>query len=273
MSNPNRALQIAAKELHVRLIGEIKYGWEQKTVGSTVVSADGARGWLRIQMRAKTEETSRLWTGIKESEYIGGILKPAVIRDMEWEYDGYVWRADLMTYIPHKVCSRTPELREPLALGREWYHELRTSLERLAQCETTRIAVSQEYITRRIHERFGEHVETCISEWTTVHSDVHWANLTQPECWILDWEGWGKGPYSFDAAFLYCYSLLEEKNAEKIHSLFSDWLDTHDGYISQLFACTELMNMTEKEGSHPDLYPFLSEKAKELLCHIYIDPV
>lgn len=268
MSNPNRALQIAAKELHVRLIGEIKYGWEHRTVGSTVVSADGARGWLRIQMRSKTQEVDRLWTGIKDSELIGGIFKPAVIRDLEWEYDGYVWRADLMTHISQKICARTPELREPLTPGREWYQELRTSLERLATHPTNRVAVTQEFITHRIQERFGEQINTEISGWTTIHADVHWANLTQPECWLLDWEGWGKGPQALDAAFLYCYSLLEHKTAERVYSHFSDWLNTPDGYISQLFACTELMSMTEKEGSHPDLYPLLTQQAQRLLGQV-----
>ena len=143
MLNPNRALQIAAQELHVRLVGEIKYGWEQKTVGSTVVSPDGARGWLRIQMRQKTVDPTNIWTGVQESEYITGVLKPAVYRTIEWEYNEYLWQASLLAYIPHKVCSRTPELREPLLLAREWYQELRTSLERLSQFDTTRIAVTR----------------------------------------------------------------------------------------------------------------------------------
>lgn len=264
MSNPNRALQVAAHELGVRLIGEIKYGWEQKTVGSTVISDDGARGWLRIQMRPKIKDVDRFWTGIKESEYIGGVLKPTVIRELEWEYDGFVWRADLITFISQKVCSRTPELREPLSLTREWYHELRTSLERLAQYDTARIAVTQEFISRQIHERFGDHIHTDITDWATIHADIHWANLTQPECWILDWEGWGKGPRALDPAFLYCFTLLEQKNAEKIYTHFSDSLDTRDGALCQLFACAELMRMTEQEGAHPDLYPYLLERSKKI---------
>lgn len=268
MLNPNRALQIAAQELHVRLVGEIKYGWEQKTVGSTVVSPDGARGWLRIQMRQKTVDPTNIWTGVQESEYITGVLKPAVYRTIEWEYNEYLWQASLLAYIPHKVCSRTPELREPLLLAREWYQELRTSLERLSQFDTTRIAVTQEEITSVIHQRFGSHVETIVSEWGIIHGDITWANITHPECWIFDWEGWGKGPKSLDIAYLYCYTLLQKKNAERIYAHFLDWFESRDAVITQLYVCSVLMKQTETEGAHPDLYPYLVQRSEELLQRI-----
>lgn len=265
MTNPNKALQIAAQELRVRLVGEIKYGWTQKSLGSTVISADGALGWLRVQFRERDTQPNLLWSGNQESEHIGGILKPAVIRGIEWHYNDYIWRADLMTHISQKPCSRTPELRTDISLGREWLNELRMSLERLGRYNTPRTAVSQEAITHAIHQRFGDHIYTHISEWATIHGDMHWANITYPECWVLDWECWGTGPKALDASFLFCYSLLNKKIAERIYQRFADWLNTQDGYIAQLFACSEIMTMAESDGSHPDLYPFVVERARSLL--------
>ena len=42
-----------------------------------------------------------------------------------------------------------------------------------------------------------------ITDWTTGHGDLHWANLTSAPLVILDWEGWGRLPVGYDIGLLH----------------------------------------------------------------------
>jgi hypothetical protein len=35
---------------------------------------------------------------------------------------------------------------------------------------------------------FGVTVNLPSLAWTTAYGDLHWGNLTTPQCWLLDWE-------------------------------------------------------------------------------------
>ena len=48
--------------------------------------------------------------------------------------------------------------------------------------------LSQERVTATIERVFPGGVETTVTEWAVAHADLAWANLTGPECWLLDWE-------------------------------------------------------------------------------------
>ncbi|MER6781217.1 MULTISPECIES: phosphotransferase [unclassified Streptomyces] len=68
-----------------------------------------------------------------------------------------------------------------------------------------REAVREEYLRRVIPEFTGHQVDTVT--WSTTHGDLHYGNVTRRPH-ILDWEGWGRAPYGYDAVTLYVYALL-----------------------------------------------------------------
>ena len=263
--NVDKGLEVAASELGLSLSGEPRYGWHRKSVGSCVKGANGEH-WLRVQYRPLDAAPDKLWSGASDASTVTGVNKPNVLSSSEWEDDRWRWRADIMSLISFAVCSQTPEIRTPLSLSDDWYKGLRTSLENLAKHDTERVNTRQDLITRRISERFGSHIDTQVQSWTTLHGDIHWANLTQPDCWILDWECWGRGPFGLDAAFLLCFSMLRPEITRKVMETFNDWLmETDDGVRAQLFVCAELLRMAELYGDHRDLAVHLLEHAEHLL--------
>lgn len=48
--------------------------------------------------------------------------------------------------------------------------------------------MTQALLTDAIIGAFGDGIDTSVSEWAVAHADISWANLTAPECWLLDWE-------------------------------------------------------------------------------------
>lgn len=262
-----QALQSAADRFNFQLLGECRYGWGGKSAGSAAVglSVDD-RVWLRVTSRAVASAPWGLWTGVADASRIEGVAKPRLLSQIEWREGDLVWRADVESFVSDPVCSTTPELREQLLPSAQWFASLRRSLESLQRYHTTRVNTRQDLITRRIREYFGQRARTNVEKWTTVHGDVHWANLTHPCCWILDWEGWGSGPFGLDAAFLLCFSLLQPATADLVRRAFADWLDPPDGRLSQLLACAELIRMSDMYGDHEDLRPLLVGHAERLLA-------
>jgi thiamine kinase-like enzyme len=142
-----------------------------------------------------------------------------------------------MTLLPGEPCSPSNVLRTEIALRTEiklsdgWCSDLRRSLRQLASAPTTRINVTQTRVNGLVRAAFGQHHSLQINHWETVHVDVHWDNLLQPQLGILDWEMWGKGPAGTDVATLYCCSLLSPEISHRVHSEFSEILDSPDGTI------------------------------------------
>lgn len=239
------------------------FGWHDKSMGTPVRDGE-ARRWLRVQWRVRNTVSDKLWYGNWDARDIEGVRKPRVLRSEEWITDGVEWRADLMDYVHSRPCSPTPPLLHAISLSGAWWSSLRHSLDSLARHPTERVAIRQDLVTRRIGEYFGAGMPAEVRAWTTVHSDLHWANVTAPECWIVDWEAWGRGPAGFDAALLLCYSLAQPDVAWTIRTRFADWLDTPDGSVAQAFACAELLRMAELHGDHPEIYPHLQDFANQL---------
>jgi hypothetical protein len=258
-------VEIALDRLSLTFDGCLKYGWHHKSAGCRVTTATGEHLWLRLQSRASDSEPNKLWFGLQEADRIPISNKPQLKKVDEWNEKDRIWRAELMTYIPFEMCSPTCELKSPLRLESTWYKTLRESLDILSRVETARVNARQDLITRRLRERFGNQIEFNVEVWSTAHGDIHWANLSYPECWIFDWEAWGLAPLGLDAATLYCFSLMQPEIAEQVSIVFKDLLETPDGIRSQLFLCSELMRMSELYGDHPHLYPYLQKLSKDLL--------
>lgn len=257
-------LRKAAGRLDVLVEGQPVFGWHQKSIGARVLDRRGTKRWLRLLAWGKEQSNDRLWTGLKASASIQGVRKPLWLRDCEWEEGVLRIRSDLVEYIDDRTVSDTPELRFDLELRAGWLPSLRSSLQALHKSATDRIAIRQDLVTRRLRERFGDRVDAEVREWEPSHGDLHWANLTRNECCLLDWEAWGIAPKGFDVALLFAFTLQSPETANAVSRIFEDWLDCEAGRKAQMFACAELMRMTELYSDHEGLYEPLSMLAASL---------
>ncbi|GAA4612302.1 phosphotransferase [Saccharopolyspora hordei] len=251
----------AAEHFGVTVTGEPVFGWRLRSISAPAASPDGHR-WLRVVSEQVQWAEGDWWTGNADANAITGIRKPRVLDVVEWEVPGVRrQRAELMTYVPGRRCSDTDVLRAEVDLPAEWWGELRRSLDVLRATPTTRIRKDAPGIRKAVHDALGLSIE--VAEWETVHGDLHWANLLQPELGVLDWELWGRGPVGTDAASLYCYSLLSPRTAATVRAAFADVLDTPTGTTALLYVAARLLRRTSM-GDHPELASQLHRLVDEL---------
>lgn len=264
----NDALATAAAAFDLTVTGTPVFGWNGRSVGASATRrSDGTQRWLRVVTEHVSWACGDWWTGNADAADIEGIPKPSVLAVRQWNDDGQVLRAEVMTHVSSRPCSTTAEVRRRLDLPPRWWTGLREAVDRLAEVRTTRQTVDQERVSGRLRIFFGDRLDTTVTHWTTAHGDLHWANLTRPYLTILDWELWGRAPYGYDAATLYCYSLLEPDVAEAVGSTFADVLRTPEGIHTQLYVITRLLLRAE-HGDHPDLVIPLHRHARDLLAAV-----
>lgn len=259
------ALETAAAQQGLEISGPVVFGWKDRSIG-----APAGRGpareqrWIRIVTEHVSWAHGDWWTGNQDASSITGIRKPQVLATREWQDGNRRLRMEVMTYIPGKTCSDTPELSQDLELPDDWWSELARSLNQVRQTPTQRVAVPQELIERRLGVFYGNQVNSRVTRWETAHADLNWANLTGPQLGLLDWELWGLAPAGYDPATLYCYSLLSPTTAAKVRDTFSEGLDSPDGTLAQLYVIARLLLRAEK-GDHPNLVVPLHRHKQELL--------
>ncbi|WP_432131703.1 phosphotransferase [Streptomyces tendae] len=154
-----------------------------------------------------------------------------------------------------------------------WWSNLRTALARLSTVHTDRTAVRQAYLDRALPKYLAfldGPVPTVPRAWSTAHGDLHWANLTGPELGILDWEGWGTAPASYDAALLHAYSVGTPRAAERVRHELAAVLDSESGRFAELVVITELLQSAER-GDNVDLVPALRQRAEEVWHRMIAD--
>lgn len=256
-------LQKAATHFSVTLQGTPIFGWNDRTIGAKVYKGN-VKYWLRVVTEQYYWAKGDWWVGNEAANQIKGILKPEVVDSWEWEQAEKKCKAVLMTYIKGEVCSKTPELRIWVALPQQWWVALRDSLDMLARLPTNRIITTQEKVNHRLHIYYGDEVDTTITQWETAHGDMHWGNIFSPRFCLLDWEGWGLAPKGYDAATLYCYSLLVPNVAKQVYDTFADKLDTVDGIKAQLYVITRLIRRID-QGDASELAIPLRQHAAVLL--------
>ncbi|MFD1425144.1 hypothetical protein ACFQ4J_15605 [Laceyella tengchongensis] len=259
----NEALTKAATHFHVTLNGKPTYGWYDRSIGSQVIGKQ-KKCWLRVVSEKKWWAQGDWWVGNIEANQIKGIPKPHVIDIYEWEDGEIQLRAELMSFVEGHVCSSTQELKSYIDLPEQWWLELRASLNTLSAIQTERKIGDQDRVTRRFLVFYGDDVESKVTHWITAHGDLHWANLMAPQLTILDWERWGKAPAGYDAATLYCYSLLVPEVAKRVYETFADILDTPEGILAQLYVITRLLSRIDK-GDCIDLAGPLHRHARNLI--------
>ncbi|MFE7504646.1 hypothetical protein [Promicromonospora sp. NPDC057488] len=200
------------------------------------------------------------WTGNLDANTIAGVPKPTVLAWIEDRTSDRWFRTEVMTLVTDQITSSDPAPSVAPDVSPDWLARLQTSLDVLATVPTERVAYTQDAVKRRLHRHFGDRVDATVERWVTAHNDLHWADLTAPDLAILDWEGWGIAPAGYDAATLYCHSLLIPETARQVHEQFADVLDTTDGQRSQLFAIARILD----RARHGD-YKALAERAKNHL--------
>lgn len=215
------------------------------------VGAATDRGtWVRIEVRRPEKMAGQGFNGPEAAGLLTGIAKPAWHASTAWAEPetGVLWRADetdLVTATPIKpggILTVDPQL--PAA----WWSTLGASLDALAAAETTRVAtlhttpITQARVDAEIRAVFGPDLDTTITEWVSAHADFSWANLTGPQCWILDWEDWGLAPRGLDAAMLWSASLAVPGLAERVYELRRADLDSRDGQLMMLLFAAGILD-------------------------------
>lgn len=256
----------AAADLGLTPAGEPVWGWRGRTIGSKASSVSGPT-WLRVQS-ARTDQTGgKIWEGTElAATLLPKLAKPALLAIRDWDVDGFAYRAELTEFIADPVCSPDPVLREELDLPQSWFTELRANLALIAEVDTDRTVISQDYLDRTM-PKFLPLIPgraTQAPAWATAHGDIHFANLTAPRLRLLDLEGFGRAPVGYDAATLYTYSLLAPRTAARVYSEFADVLTSKAGRFAQLAIVTELLQSCTR-GDNLDLRDALEERARVLL--------
>ncbi|MGW4509223.1 hypothetical protein ACWENO_31745 [Streptomyces sp. NPDC004436] len=124
-----------------------------------------------------------------------------------------------------------------------------------------RDAVREEYLRRAIPQFTGHQVDDVL--WSTAHGDLHYGNLTRGPH-ILDWEGWGRAPYSYDAATLYLYALLTPATAARIRTELAPVLDRPEARSGLLTVCAQVLQAQDRT----DFYAELASPVREQLTHL-----
>ncbi|MGH3871679.1 MAG: aminoglycoside phosphotransferase [Pseudonocardiaceae bacterium] len=243
----------AAEKFGLSVTAAPVFGWRLRSIGAVAHGPKGAR-WLRVVSEQPQWATGEFWTGNQDADTLTGLPKPVVLASTEWDEAGWrSQRAEVMTLLPGQPCSPTDVVRTEVALSDQWYSELRRSLHRLAGVPTTRTTVTQTRVDGLVRAAFGQHRTLHVNRWETVHGDLHWSNLLQPQLGILDWEMWGRGPAGTDAATLYCHSLLDPGMTHRAHDEFAEILDSPNGVVAQLWVAARLLKRIKNSGDFPDL--------------------
>lgn len=244
-------LMRAATYFNLVVIGEPIFGWRMRSISSAAQRRDQVF-WLRVASEEPQWLPGDFWTGNLDANIFANIAKPRVLEVTEWDdQDWRSVRAEVMNLFPGNLCSPTDVLREPLELSSAWWTELARCFHIIRSTSTNRVSITQDKVTHRVKMAFGAQSDLQIKHWETIHGDMHWSNLVEPNFGLLDWEFWGHGPFGTDAATLYCYSLLVPTMARKVYATFGEVLNTPAGRTAQVYAAARLLNRAEQD--YPDI--------------------
>ncbi|MFF3085904.1 hypothetical protein ACFVRB_12750 [Streptomyces nojiriensis] len=127
---------------------------------------------------------------------------------------------------------------------------------------TQRESVRQSWVDRNFRRFLGIDPAQ-ITETTTGHADLHWANLTHVPLILPDWENWGRLPVGYDLGLLHPCSLAAPATAARLRREFAHVLDTDVGRTGELVALAQLLQACAR-GVHPGLAPLIARRAEEL---------
>lgn len=261
----HRILEEGGDQLGAKVTGEAVFGWQGRTISAEAVR-DGERCWLRATGERREWAYGDAWSGLKDADPLPAeVPRPRLLGQVEWDEDNVGILVQLMTLAPGRTCSATPELREEICLPDAWWAALRRALPALAGADAKgRETNDWDEISGSLRIMFGDWVDPVPQPLVTAHKDLHWANLTQPGLCVLDWEMWGQAQAGYDAATLYCHSLLAPATAAKVHEVFADELDSPAGRLAQLSVIRRML-LRANGGDYADLVLPLHRLADRLL--------
>ncbi|WP_031152858.1 hypothetical protein, partial [Streptomyces erythrochromogenes] len=254
------AQQHAADAFGLRATGRRVWGYRGRTLS-------GAAGphWLRVVCAKAGAEGGTLWNGPSTSRTLpSSVPRPDLFRIRDWTTEGYAFRAELYALAADPVVSPRPVLDEDPGLPETWWKEMVAALDALAAVPppTDREAVREEYL-RRVIPQFTSHQVDAAITWTTAHGDLHYGNLTRGPH-ILDWEGWGRAPYGYDAATLYVYALPTPEAATRIRTDLAPFLDRPEARAGLLTVCAQILQAQDRT----DFYAELAGPVREHLARL-----
>jgi len=262
-------LVIAAEQVGATIAGRHVFGWHDRTIGAQADTPDGPR-WLRVISEHQRWSSGDMWTGNVDAAHcaaLASVPKPALLTVREWPVGEQQVRAELMTYVPDMPIADDMILRSPVNLPSAWWTTLDSALKAVTAVRTKRVIIGDDVLRYSLLAAFGIDPDLNRLEWACAHGDLHWSNLTAPTLWLLDWEHWGWAPRGYDAAILYCASILLPHLASQVHDQFAGQLDSYSGRVAQLAAITKLLCRVE-DGEHLDLARPLHQHAAALLRHL-----
>lgn len=228
-------------------------------------TSDGT--WVRLAWRRTGRFSTQAWTGFEAAAALGGVPRPTWSAAAIWSDPDrdVVWRADDMTRATDPALSGTADATTDPDLPEQWWSGLRAALASLAAHATARVCMSQDHLTKRITEVYGDAVDTSVTRWATAHGDLGWANLCGPTLALLDWESWGVGPSGWDAACLWAASLQVPALANRVLAEFDDVLNTRDGQLCRLLLCANAARAYKRTGLKAPSTDAMADTAGTLL--------
>jgi len=226
--------------------------------------------WVRIEARRPEKIDGQGWNGTECAALLEGIAKPDWYAAVSWRdaERAVMWRADETSLVSAAPVKPGGVLTIEPALSENWWASLDASLTALAAVSTTRVStpdtepMTQQRLTETIERAFPGRADTHVDEWTTAHADLNWANLTAPECFLLDWEDWGRAPRGLDAANLWVNSLAVPGLARRVREQRSADLNSRSGRLAALFYCAQMVMAIDE--SDPLFAPVEREAANLL---------
>lgn len=237
-------LDAAAPRFGLELVGgEVVNTFDMRSAGAPALDGDRAV-WFRVVVEDPDYQPACRWDGNIEANSIHGVPKPEVLRWADWHHsDSYLagrrLRGEVMTLAPGSTIAPGGVLLNDPHLPESWWADLRAALDALAAhpVNMDNELGAVRYTINGVREHFGVTLtEDAFAglHWATAHADLHWGNLRGPDLYILDWESWRPAPAGYDAATLYCNSLLHPPTAQQVRAM--PVLDTRTGQIALLFA-------------------------------------
>jgi hypothetical protein len=266
----------AAPRLGVELVGEVVNTYDMRSAGAVARDGD-VEVWLRVVVEDHDYQPACRWDGNIDANHIHGIPKPHVLRWTDWQStDDYLagrrLRSEVMTLAPGITIAPGGVLHEDPRLPENWWRDLGSALDTLAAFPMNRD--NELGAVRYTINGLRQHFNVVLDEgaftdltWTTTHADLHWGNLRGPELCILDWESWRPAPAGYDAATLYCNSVLHPPTAQRIRAM--PVLNTRGGQFALLSAICRYLNTAGESSDLDQLEVHLRAEADTIVANLH----
>jgi hypothetical protein len=268
-----RQLESAAPRFGVELVGVVVNTYDMRSAGAKARTGD-RDVWLRIVVEDRDYQPACRWDGNVAANSIHGVPKPWVLQWSDWtNTDSYLegrrLRGEVMSPAPGVTIAPDNVLHGDPHLPESWWSELDAALDALAAhpVDMDNELGAVQYTVNGVHAHFGVELSTEVFadlRWTTAHADLHWGNLRGPQLCILDWESWRPAPAGYDAATLYCNSLLHPPTAQRLRA--RPVFQTHSGQVALLFAIVRYLWVVGEGSDIDQLDGPLRTEAAEILA-------